>query len=51
VLRSKLKPVCARTLTFQLWRSSSVFTRSCVLRPQRDRSVTRMAGERAYCNE
>src|SRR6516162_6217840 len=39
VLRSKLRPVCARTPTLQLWRSSSVWTRSWVLRPQRDSSV------------
>ena len=39
VLRSKLRPICARTLTLQLWRSSSVWTRSWVLRPQRDSSV------------
>jgi len=46
VLRSKLKPVWARTLTFHEWRSSSVCTRSCVLLPQRESSVTRLLADR-----
>ena len=33
VLKSKLKPVWASTLAFHECRSSSVWTRSCVLRP------------------
>jgi hypothetical protein len=39
----KLKPARARTLTPQQWRSSRVWTRSCVKRPHRLSSVTRIA--------